>query len=138
MGRPTKGEVEMNKTSKIITSLVLSIALIGGSTVYASTPNKGMKGSNNEILSSVSTYAGTGNSKLVNGGKLSAAFHKPQGIVELDDGTILVSDSGNHVIRQIVDGEVSTYAGFTLELNEMGYPQGGWHDDVKEVAVFNT
>ncbi|WP_430541132.1 hypothetical protein [Sporosarcina thermotolerans] len=55
----------------------------------------------------------------------------------LPDGSILVADSRNHVIRKIHNGVVSTFAGMTLELNEFGLPQGGFYNGDKEKAFFD-
>ncbi len=47
----------------------------------------------------------------------TAMFSRPTGIVTLEDGSILVADTGNHVIRKIAtDGYTSLYAG-TPELS---------------------
>lgn len=41
----------------------------------------------------------------------TARFNRPTGIAVANDGTIFVADEGNHVIRAIRRGVVSTYAG---------------------------
>jgi sugar lactone lactonase YvrE len=128
----------MRRVSKIMLSLVMILAIIGSSAVYASSPSKGMKGSNNEILSKITTFAGSGEFSDVNGGALDASFREPHRIAVLSDGSVLVSDKRNHLIRKISNEEVITYAGFTLELNELGYPLGGRNDDSKEKAIFSS
>lgn len=128
----------MRQVSKTILSLVLILALIGTSAVYASSPSKGMKGSNNEILSKVTTYAGTGEFSNENGEAAEASFRTPERLAVLADGSILVSDSRNHVIRRIASDQVTTHAGFTLDFNELGLPKGGWNDDRRSEALFNS
>jgi sugar lactone lactonase YvrE len=60
----------------------------------------------------VSTFAGTaGESGFTNGAAGSAQFSSPLGIAVAPDGTIYVADSGNHCVRAISDGTVSTFAG---------------------------
>nr|WP_052019701.1 stalk domain-containing protein [Paenibacillus sp. JCM 10914] len=61
----------------------------------------------------------------------------PQGIAVLKDGSVLVADTRNHLIRQVKNGEVSTYAGFMLDAGDDGVPVGASHDGTKETAVFN-
>ncbi len=57
-------------------------------------------------------------------------FSRPSGIVTLEDGSLLVADTGNHVIRQITEeGEVSLFAGVP---NTPGEREG----DV-QIAEFN-
>ncbi len=47
-----------------------------------------------------------------NGVGAQVSFSRPTGMVTLEDGSLLVADTGNNVIRQIAtDGEVTLYAG---------------------------
>lgn len=59
----------------------------------------------------VTTIAGAGRSGFANGQALSALFSKPQGIALSPTGVIFVADTGNHTIRKVENGVVSTYAG---------------------------
>ena len=60
----------------------------------------------------VSTFAGiAGESGFTNGAAGSAQFSSPLGIAVAPDGTIYVADSGNHCIRAITGGNISTFAG---------------------------
>lgn len=62
----------------------------------------------------VSTLAGVvGNSGLQNGPSLSAKFNEPHGICFRADGSLVVADKGNHVIRAISPDflNVTTIAG---------------------------
>ena len=56
----------------------------------------------------VSTVAGTGHGALVDGATSVAEFKQPSGISIDEAGDILVADSGNHAIRKISAGTVST------------------------------
>ncbi|MBD2846062.1 copper amine oxidase [Paenibacillus sp. IB182496] len=69
----------------------------------------------------VSTVAGTAGayealSPYAEGGyadgpAAQARFQAPRGIVALEDGALLIADSGNHAIRLLSEGEVRTIAG---------------------------
>ena len=60
----------------------------------------------------VSTFAGVaGTSGFLDGVTDSAQFNSPLGIAVAPNGTIYVADSGNHCIRAITSGGVSTFAG---------------------------
>ncbi len=60
---------------------------------------------------SVATLAGS-TQGFLNGPGASAMFDSPSGVAVAADGTVFVTDSGNHRIRRITaGGEVSTYAG---------------------------
>jgi hypothetical protein len=49
-----------------------------------------------------------------------------------------VADSGNHAIRRIRDGQVTTIAGMPGDFNaQTGYPEGGYIDGGTNVARFN-
>ncbi len=63
----------------------------------------------------VSTFAGTpGFGGYADGAASGAQFSSPLGIAVATNGTIFVADSGNHCIRQISNGTVSTFAGDPL------------------------
>ncbi|MEB3220745.1 MAG: hypothetical protein VKS61_01575 [Candidatus Sericytochromatia bacterium] len=59
----------------------------------------------------VETIAGTGQEGLRNGAYREATFKDPQGIAVAPNGTIYVADTGNHVVRTLARGEVTTLAG---------------------------
>jgi sugar lactone lactonase YvrE len=59
----------------------------------------------------VTTYAGTGNGGYLDGNVNSANFFNPESIIADNNGTIYVSDYGNHCIRAISNGQVTTFAG---------------------------
>jgi streptogramin lyase len=60
----------------------------------------------------VSTFAGTaGQRGFADGTASSALFSSPLGIAAATNGGVFVADSGNHCVRQIYGGVVSTFAG---------------------------
>lgn len=60
----------------------------------------------------VSTFAGiAGQSGFADGAAGNAQFNAPLGIAVAPEGRVYVADSGNHCIRQIYSGVVSTFAG---------------------------
>jgi sugar lactone lactonase YvrE len=61
----------------------------------------------------VSTFAGTGNSGLLNGDLTASTFASPYGIAIDPSGDIFVADAANNVIRKITvsSGKVTTFAG---------------------------
>jgi serine/threonine-protein kinase len=63
----------------------------------------------------VTTIAGDGEVGFNDGNGTVAEFHFPGGIVMDHQGNLFVADRGNNRIRKIaVDGQVSTFAGFSL------------------------
>jgi sugar lactone lactonase YvrE len=61
----------------------------------------------------VSTFAGVaGAGGFLDGAAGAALFSSPLGIAVAPDGTVYVADSGNHCVRKIAGGVVSTFAGF--------------------------
>lgn len=117
--------------------MMASFLLIGSTVIAAPSPSEGVKSHNGELLSRVSTFAGSGEFELTNGSNAEAAFRTPESIAVLSDGSLVVSDSRNHVIRKITNDEVITYAGLTLESNEFGLPLGGLNDGETGKALFN-
>jgi sugar lactone lactonase YvrE len=79
----------------------LFVADTGNSTIRKITP-----------AGAVSTFAGiAGSSGFADGAAGSAQFNSPLGIAVATNGDVFVADSGNHCIRRISGGVVSTFAG---------------------------
>ncbi len=76
----------------------------------------------------ISTLAGTGQPGSKDGPVASAEFTRPEGIAAKNDGALFVADTGNHLIRKISNGQVSTAAGS----GKLGFDDG----DAKREASF--
>ena len=72
-----------------------------------------------------------------NGPADAALFDSPSGIAVSSDGRIFVADTGNHVIKVIENGVVSTLAGSSNLLEDYDFPVGGFADGAGDVAMFN-
>ena len=60
----------------------------------------------------VTTLAGNGDRGHVDGEGANARFHFPTGVAVDGDGSVLICDTGNHLIRKLgLDGAVTTLAG---------------------------
>lgn len=60
----------------------------------------------------VITLAGSGKPGFATGTSTKASFNRPTGLITLADGSLLLTDTENHVIRQIsTEGKVTVYAG---------------------------
>jgi thiol-disulfide isomerase/thioredoxin len=86
---------------------LLAIADSGHNRVVVARTNEA--GDEAEVL----TVAGTGARGAEDGGFSDAAFNDPQGLLFLDARTLLVADTGNHLIRRLdlVNETVETIAG---------------------------
>ncbi|NQX61548.1 stalk domain-containing protein [Paenibacillus qinlingensis] len=130
----------MKPLKHILVSSVIAATLIGGSSVLAAGLDAdGLKSSTGQILSDVTTLAGIGEFEDIDGAALQAAFRAPGSVVQLADGSILIADTRNHVIRKLKDGQVTTYAGPALAVvkNAQGFPTGGLLDGKASEAFFN-
>lgn len=63
------------------------------------------------IHGGVTTVAGSGRAGFSDGAASSARFASPEGIAVRADGALVIADAGNHAIRLIVAGGVTTIAG---------------------------
>ncbi|TDF95873.1 stalk domain-containing protein [Paenibacillus piri] len=129
----------MKKVSKLAALTLVASVWLSTSTVWgASLSADGVRGSDDQILTNVTTISGTGDFGGDNGAAAKASFRSPSGIAILADGSLLVADTRNHLLRQVKAGQVTTYAGLTLKKDDKGLPLGGRYDDAKEVSFFQN
>lgn len=83
----------------------------------------------------VSTVAGGGITATgsTNGAAASATFNAPRGVAVDTAGNVYVADTGNHLIRKIAAGQVTTFAGSTLD----GY-FGGFANGTGTASMFDS
>ena len=96
--------------------------------------------SNNKIRAvasdgTTSTIAGNGTAAFADGAALSASFSSPTGIAVGSDGSIYVADKGNHRIRKISGGTVSTYAGSGTISSVDGYVTAATFSQPSGIAI---
>ncbi|NQX68127.1 copper amine oxidase [Paenibacillus alba] len=130
----------MKPLKHLFVSSVVAATLLGGSSAMAAGLSAdALLASNGQILADVSTFAGIGDFADHNGAALSAAFRAPGSVAQLPDGSILVADTRNHLIRKISDGNVTTFAGpeLVVTTNIQGFPTGGLLDGKSSEAFFN-
>lgn len=87
--------------------------------------------------SQVSTLAGTGELGSLNGKVQNAKFSFPSYAVQTKEGSMIISDTQNHLIRKVSNGNVETLAGVTEEVDAYGFPVGGFKDGNQNQAMFN-
>ena len=75
----------------------------------------------------VAIFAGGGVQGSLDGPASAAQFSFPTGVAVDAQGRVYVADSGNHRIRRIADGQVTTLAGSSP----------GWTDGPAAIARFN-
>jgi sugar lactone lactonase YvrE len=86
----------------------------------------------------VTTIAGNGTAGRRDGAAGQAQFNEPSGIAIGANGEIFVADTGNHVIRRIHNGMVSTVSGvYTRPPAGEDYAEGGYADGAALSARFN-
>jgi len=126
----------MNRFKKTSASLLVSAMLIGGSTVWADGSTQASNVLSNLPLLEVSTLAGHGELGNGNGRVQSATFRTPNSLLALQDGSLLVADSRNQLIRKLTLSDASTYAGITFDLDRLGFPIGALSDGKADIALF--
>ena len=87
----------------------------------------------------VSTIAGGSQQSGYRDGRAAQAlFNEPAGIAVGENGVIYVADTGNHVIRKIENGNVTTVAGiYTAPEAGEDYDEGGFVDGLAGDAMFS-
>ncbi len=126
----------MKKLKSVIISSIAAITLLSATTVFSAGSTPFIKGSAGNLLLTVSTISGQGEYGGTNGAAVDALYRAPQGIAVAADGSIYIAGTQSHIIRQLKDGQVTDYAGLTLDVNDQGLPEGGISDGKKEQSVF--
>lgn len=88
----------------------------------------------------VTTFAGRAGEDggYKDGSAEEALFNEPMGLAFDEQGGLYVADSGNHLIRYIHDGKVTTFAGSPTEVDATtGYMAGGYRNGDSAAALFN-
>lgn len=116
--------------------ICLSVCMIGYAGTAAASSSLGVTGTTGQLLSQVSTAAGSGNFGGQNGAAKSASFRAPSGIAIHPDGSVWIADSMNHLIRKLSDGRLSTEAGWMGLQDSKGLPSGTLLEGTKSEAVF--
>ncbi|MBD0381097.1 stalk domain-containing protein [Paenibacillus sedimenti] len=130
----------MKPFKHIVISSFLAATFLGGSSALASGLSAdALFTSNAQIMADVTTHAGIGDFEDKDGDALTAAFRSPSSVVQLPDGSILVADTRNHIIRKISGGKVTTYAGPELPVitNSQGFPTGSLVNGKPNESFFN-
>lgn len=114
---------------RTVLAVLVALPLAGGMAV-AQSDYAGLK--------EVAVFGGTGEYGEENGSLQQAAFRTPKGLALLPDGSLLVADTDNHLIR-ILDGtSADTFAGVIFDINAVGNPLGGMLDGEAGVSVFQS
>jgi DNA-binding beta-propeller fold protein YncE len=78
-----------------------------------------------------------GEAGLADGSPTEARFSGPAGLAVARDKTLLVADTGNHMIRRVSRaGDVTTVAGAETARDDLGRPLGGHQDGPAHGAQF--
>src|SRR5215212_8340194 len=121
-----------NRRNVMKTSMLLAIAALPAFVSACAT----MSGAGAPVsYSSVATLAGSGTAGTQNGTGTAAQLNRPHGLAVAGDGTVYVSDRGNHQVRVIgPDGTVRTLAGSTQGFADAPGAKAQFYDPVA-VAV---
>lgn len=67
----------------------------------------------------------------------TGSLYGPTSILELSDGSFVISDSDNHRLRLLKDDKLSSYSGLVLDFDDQGYPVGAYNDGNHDTAFYN-
>lgn len=90
-------------------------------------PVTGINEGKEQLLSNLALYAG-GQFGDRDGKRTQAAFRKPVSVTGLADGTVLVAEAGNHLVRAIKADSARVYAGTLPEADASGRLTGALLD----------
>jgi len=59
-------------------------------------------------------------------------------ILPLRDGSVIVADTGNQVIKRVIDGEVTVFSGVSLARDAKGLPAGALVDGARDASAYHS
>ena len=90
-----------------------------------------------DVYGEVSTIAGIpGSYGYASGNACESLFNSPMGIAVNTDGVIFVTDTGNHLVRMIIDGYVTTIAGQIISPSYIEWENPGGEFDEEPIGGF--
>jgi sugar lactone lactonase YvrE len=126
----------MTKYLPIKTAAIISLALtLAIPTIASAATDTGW--TKTPKLYEVHTWAGQSELGHANGANGEATFFHPRSAVQLADGSLLVSDTTNQLLRLVTATSTSTYSGLDMGPDEANLPQGAYNDDVIAKAAFD-
>lgn len=126
-----------NLTLSAAACLMLLFAGTGAS-LAAPFPGDVMRNEDGGWMLRVETAAGEGSFVHREGAGIIASFRQPAGLAVEKDGTVLVADSRNHLIRTLEpNGRVGTKAGVLYDKDDKGVPLGGLLDGEADRSLFH-
>ncbi|MCS7460131.1 stalk domain-containing protein [Paenibacillus doosanensis] len=115
----------MKKTGKLFVFAAMTACLLGGGTsAGAANFADALLSSDGQIMTDVTTYSGSGDFGSYDGQRLESTFRNPDSLLPLGDGSLLVTDARNHMLRSIAGSGVKTYAGMLIGRDDKGLPMG--------------
>ena len=123
----------MSKYMNRLTASILSVLLV----IAIMAPVLSAQAFNKE-LSEVNTFAGDSYENYIDGQLSEARFSNPTNFASLANGDIVIADSGNHAIRIISKGQVSTLTGAPFIISGELALQGSFLDGKGTEAAFNS
>jgi len=118
---------------KRLAMTMVAAGLLAATPAYASAADPGWTKS--PQLYEIRTWAGASEWGRADGAAASATFFHPRSIAVSAEGTLIIADHSNHLLRRLTADQVSTYAGLDLGEDEAGLPLGAFHDaDLSEAA----
>jgi hypothetical protein len=126
----------MNRLKKTAMTLCIAVSLSGVQSVWAVEEQPIAKGENGQWLTSVQLHAGTGELGETDGMASDATFRSPNRLLLLEDGSVLISDEKNQLIRKLNNGQVETFAGAVIGFDNYGYPTGALVDGDTGKSLF--
>lgn len=126
------------KHVKFLAVFGLAVSMLAGAfSATAAFPNEIVLNQDYQIMTRLSTYSGSRDFGKADGKLLTASYRTPAGILLMQDGTAMISDGKNQLIRKIRGGQVSTFAGSDQFTNDLGLPAGALLDGKGERCFFN-
>ncbi|WP_411552866.1 stalk domain-containing protein [Paenibacillus lautus] len=138
--------IRFRKMGMMALAAVLAGSVFGGasgakaaSTAPIPSKERFVAGSGLPLGQSTTIAGGPGHAAGLSSSLASEGLRQPGSVAWLPDGSVIVSDTENHVIRKIKDGKSSMLAGASLSYKRDGggLPIGGLLDGQGELAFFN-
>jgi sugar lactone lactonase YvrE len=132
----TKQNREMVKMKKVLRQAI-TVAACSACLLLPISVGANVNVLNKKGLYEMRTLTGQFQPGFNDGTSKTGSLYQPSSLIQLSDGSIVISDTDNHRLRLLKDDTLTSYSGQVLDFDTQGLPVGAYNDGNRDSAFYN-